>query len=83
MRDLIQIPPMARTVMYYLLAVANAIVVAGFIPDTRWASLIVGLAGVFGFTLAASNVSRAEAGPFPELVADDDPEDAFNLEADQ
>ena len=50
------IPPLYRTILYYVLAVANAVVVAGFIPDARYGSLIVGLAGIFGFTLAAQHV---------------------------
>ena len=59
------IPPLYRTILYYVLAVANAVVVAGFIPDARYGSLIVGLAGIFGFTLAAQHVPAA-----PEAAED-------------
>lgn len=62
MSDLIQIPPIVRTVLYYALALGNAVVAAGFVPDSRWSSLILGLAGVFGFTLAAQHVPAGPAG---------------------
>ena len=56
---MLTIPPLARTILYYTLAVANAVVVAGFIPDARYGALIVGLAGIFGFTMAAQHVPAA------------------------
>ena len=60
--NLVAIPPVARTVLYYVLALANAVVVpltASGRVDGDIGLIIVGVSGVFGFTLAASNVSRS------------------------
>ena len=59
--NLVAIPPVARTVLYYVLALANAVVVpltASGRVDGDIGLIIVGVSGVFGFTLAASNVAK-------------------------
>jgi hypothetical protein len=60
-QTLVAIPPVWRTVVYYALALANAVLVpltASGRVDPDLGLIVVGVAGVFGFTLAASNVSR-------------------------
>lgn len=60
--NLVAIPPVARTVLYYLLALANAVLVpltASGRVDPDLSLIVIGVSGVFGFTLAASNVTRA------------------------
>lgn len=56
---LVSIPPLARTILYYLLALANGIAVplaaAGHV-DPLIVLVIVNVASVFGFTLAANRV---------------------------
>ena len=62
---LVSIPPLARTVIYYALALANGIVgplaAAGHV-DPLIVLVIVNIASVMGFTLAANRVPIA-----PEL----------------
>lgn len=58
---LVAIPPVVRTVLYYTLALTNAVLVpltASGRVEPDLGLIVVGVAGVFGFTLAASNVSR-------------------------
>jgi hypothetical protein len=59
--NLVAIPPLARTIIYYVLALAFAAIgpltAAGRV-DALYGAIILGVAGVFGFTLAASNVAR-------------------------
>jgi hypothetical protein len=60
--NLVTLPPVVRTVLYYVLALANAVLVpltASGRVDPDVSLIVVGVSGVFGFTLAASNVSRA------------------------
>lgn len=62
--NLVAIPPVVRTALYYLLALANAVAIpltaSGRIdPDIGF--IVVGVAGVFGFTLAAANVAKSPA----------------------
>lgn len=56
---LVSIPPLARTVLYYVLALANGVAVplaaAGRI-DTLVVLIVLNIASVFGFTLAANRV---------------------------
>ena len=56
---LVSIPPLARTVIYYVLALANGVAVplaaAGRI-DTLVVLIVLNIASVFGFTLAANRV---------------------------
>lgn len=59
---LVAIPPVARTVLYYVLALANAVLVpltASGRVDPDIGTIVIGVGGVFGFTLAAGNVSRS------------------------
>lgn len=59
MNGLLPLPPLARTVIYYVLSLANVAMiplVATHVVDPVWAVSVVGVAGVFGFTLSASNV---------------------------
>lgn len=68
--NLVAIPPVARTVLYYVLALANAVLVpltaAGKVDPTL-GLIVVGVSGVFGFTLAASNVpAPVTRKPFTE-----------------
>ena len=57
---LVSIPPLARTVIYYLLALANGVAVplaaAGHV-DPLVVLIILNIASVMGFTLAANRVS--------------------------
>ena len=58
---LIAIPPMARTVTYYTLALVHAVIVpliAAGTVDAVYGSITLGVASVFGFTLAGGNVLR-------------------------
>ena len=62
--NLVALPPVVRTVLYYALALANAVLVpltASGRVDPDLALIVVGISGVFGFTLAASNVTRPPA----------------------
>lgn len=56
---LVSIPPLARTILYYVLALANGVAVplaaAGRI-DTLVVLIVLNIASVFGFTLAANRV---------------------------
>ena len=58
---LLTIPPLARTILYYGLALGNAVcvplVAAGHL-DILTVTIIANVAGVFGFTVAANNVPR-------------------------
>ena len=58
---LLTIPPLARTILYYGLALGNAVcvplVAAGHL-DILTVTIIANVAGVFGFTIAANNVPR-------------------------
>lgn len=67
--NLVAIPPVVRTVLYYVLALANAVAIpltASGRVDPDIGFIVVGVAGVFGFTLAASNVTKPAARPFTE-----------------
>jgi hypothetical protein len=69
--SLVAIPPIARTVLYYVLALANAVLVpltASGRVDPDLSLIVIGVSGVFGFTLAASNVTRPDVArkPFTE-----------------
>ena len=59
--ELVSIPPLPRTILYYLLALANAAAVplaaAGRL-DPLWTLIILNVAAVFGFTLAANRVPK-------------------------
>lgn len=59
--ELMSIPPLPRTILYYMLALANAVAVplaaAGWI-EPLWTLIILNVAGVFGFVLAANRVPR-------------------------
>lgn len=58
---LIAIPPMPRTVIYYALALTNAVVVpliASGAVDATVGAIVLGVASVFGFTMAGGNVLR-------------------------
>lgn len=69
--SLVAIPPVVRTALYYLLALANAVLIpltASGRVDPDFGLIVVGVAGVFGFTLAASNVTRPAAAQ-PVVVA--------------
>lgn len=59
--QLVTIPPLPRTILYYLLALANAAAVplaaAGRL-DPLWTLIILNVAAVFGFTLAANRVPK-------------------------
>lgn len=59
--ELVSIPPLPRTVLYYVLALANAAAVplaaAGKL-DPLWTLIILNVAAVFGFTLAANRVPK-------------------------
>ena len=58
---LVSIPPLARTVLYYVLALANAAAVplaAADVVDGLVVLIILNVASVFGFTLAANRVSQ-------------------------
>lgn len=63
-RDLVAIPPLARTVIYYVLALA-LVVVSAFVGygrmDPMWLVIVAGVGGVF-FGVAGSNVPSA-VGP--------------------
>ena len=60
--QLVSIPPLARTVIYYVLAIANGVAVplaaAGKI-DGLVVLIILNFASVMGFTLAANRVPAA------------------------
>ena len=56
---LVSIPPLARTVLYYVLAVANAAAVplaAAGVINGLVVLVILNVASVFGYTLAANRV---------------------------
>ena len=58
---LVSIPPLARTVLYYVLALANAAAVplaAAGVIDGLVVLIILNVASVFGFTLAANRVPQ-------------------------
>lgn len=62
--NLVTLPPVVRTALYYVLALANAVLVpltASGRVDPDISLIVVGISGVFGFTLAASNVSKPVA----------------------
>ena len=54
---------MNRTSIYYVLALASAVLIpltaAGYI-EPLWGQMITGVAAVFGFTLAAQHVPKAD-----------------------
>lgn len=59
--ELVSIPPLPRTILYYLLALANAAAVplaASGRLDPLWTLIILNVAAVFGFTLAANRVPK-------------------------
>ena len=59
--ELVSIPPLPRTVLYYLLALANAVavpLVAAGKLDGLTVLIILNVASVFGFTLAANRVPK-------------------------
>ena len=60
---LVEIPPVIRTAIYYTLALASAILIpltaAGYI-EPLWGQMITGVAAIFGFTLAAQHVPKAD-----------------------
>ena len=69
MSNLVAIPPLARTVLYYVLALGNAVVLglaSTHNVDPAIALVIANVSGVFGFTLASQNVTRPTAKPFTE-----------------
>ena len=56
---LVSIPPLARTILYYVLALANGVAVplaAAGVVDGLVVLIILNVASVFGFTLAANRV---------------------------
>lgn len=58
MNDLVPIPPLARTVIYYVLALANAVVTplaAAGVLDPTIAVVVLGVASTFGFVLSSVN----------------------------
>ena len=59
--SLVEIPPLWRTGLYYVLALASAVLIpltaAGYI-EPLWGQMITGVAAVFGFTLAAQHVPK-------------------------
>ena len=61
--SLVEIPPLARTGIYYALALASAVLIpltaAGYV-EPLWGQMITGVAAVFGFTLAAQHVPKAD-----------------------
>ena len=60
--QLVTIPPLPRTVLYYVLALANAVavpLVAAGKLDGLTVLIILNVASVFGFTLAANRVPKA------------------------
>lgn len=59
--QLVTIPPLPRTILYYVLALANAIavpLVAAGKLDGLTVLIILNVASVFGFTLAANRVPK-------------------------
>ena len=77
--DLLAIPPLARTVIYYALALAN-VVVGALVTDGRveplWLVIVAGVSGVF-FGVAGSNVRATQSAPTPapETFSEFKPED--------
>ena len=61
--SLVEIPPLWRTAIYYALALASAILIpltaAGYV-EPMWGQMITGVAAIFGFTLAAQHVPKAD-----------------------
>lgn len=60
--ELVSIPPLPRTIIYYALALANAAAVplaASGRLDPLWTLIILNVADVLGFSLAASRVPKA------------------------
>ena len=59
--QLVTIPPLPRTILYYVLALANAVavpLVAAGKLDGLAVVIILNVASVFGFTLAANRVPK-------------------------
>ena len=59
--QLVTIPPLPRTILYYVLALANAVavpLVAAGKLDGLTVLIILNVASVFGFTLAANRVPK-------------------------
>ena len=59
--QLVTIPPLPRTILYYVLALANAVavpLVAAGKLDGLTVVIILNVASVFGFTLAANRVPK-------------------------
>jgi hypothetical protein len=69
------LPPTLRLVIYFALALANAVLVplvsAGQV-DPVIAVIVVNISGVFGFTLAASNVTKTVTPDAPVVEVDPD-----------
>ncbi len=66
MDNLVQIPAVARTVLYYVLALGNAVLLPLSIDgtvDPVLAIIIANVSAVFGFTLAAQNVPQEKKVP--------------------
>lgn len=60
--ELVSIPPLPRTIIYHVLALANAAAVplaASGRLDPLWTLIILNVADVLGFSLAASRVPKA------------------------
>ena len=77
--DLVAIPPLARTVIYYVLALAFAVVspLTGFgILEPLYLVILGGVSGVF-FGVAGSNVraTQSDPAPAPETFSEFKPED--------
>lgn len=74
------LPPTLRVVIYGFLALTNAVLVplvaAGNV-DPVWSSIVVSVSGVFGFTLAASNVTKTVPSEAP--VVETDPDEAAEV----
>ena len=78
--DLVAIPPLARTVIYYVLALTFAVVspLTGFgIIEPLYLVILGGVSGVF-FGVAGSNVRatrKSDPAPDPETFSEFKPED--------
>ena len=61
--SLVEIPALARTGIYYALALASAVLIpltaAGYV-EPLWGQMITGVAAIFGFTLAAQHVPKTD-----------------------
>lgn len=65
MDGILQIPALARSILYYALALGLAVLtplVAAGSVDATVTSIFTNVAGVFGFTLAAQYVTRDRSG---------------------